>query len=44
MQSTNIIPKCIYKNFGRIFLIIKVKPGSKKEGIISNYLLFIQKN
>src|SRR4051812_23896421 len=32
MQST-IIPKCIYKKISRIFLIVKAKPGSKKQGI-----------
>jgi uncharacterized protein (TIGR00251 family) len=29
------IPKCIYKSLSRIFLIVRAKPGSKKEGIRS---------
>lgn len=35
MQSGNIviIPKCIYKNISRIYLIVKAKPGSKREGV-----------
>lgn len=32
MQASNI-PKCIYKHSGRIFLVIKARPGSKREGI-----------
>jgi uncharacterized protein len=36
MQSTaTIIPKSIYKKFSRIFLIVRAKPGSKRQGISS---------
>lgn len=36
MQSSVIsIPKSIYKKFSRIFLILRAKPGSKRQGISS---------
>ena len=31
MQSN--IPKSIYKKVNQIFLVVRAKPGSKKEGI-----------
>jgi uncharacterized protein (TIGR00251 family) len=34
MQNTNI-PKCICKKLSKIFLTVRAKPGSKKEGIVS---------
>jgi uncharacterized protein (TIGR00251 family) len=33
--STTAVPKSIYKNLSRIYLIIRAKPGSKKQGISS---------
>jgi len=32
-MQANLIPKSIYKNAGKVFLVIKARPGSKKEGI-----------
>jgi uncharacterized protein (TIGR00251 family) len=36
------IPKSIFNKSGRIFIIIKAKPGSKKEGITGFYKLIIE--
>jgi uncharacterized protein (TIGR00251 family) len=34
MQSNStIIPKSIYKNLSRIYLVVKAKPGNKRQGV-----------
>ena len=43
MQAASLFPKSIYKNSGKIFLIINARPGSKKEGITGKYLILLNK-
>ena len=43
MQAASLLPKSIYKNSGKIFLIINARPGSKKEGITGKYLILLNK-
>jgi hypothetical protein len=43
MQS-NLLPKSIYRNSGKFFLIIKAKPGSKKEGITGKFNIYYYLN